>query len=403
MPNEDPACDADRADGGRCRGLPLKRVTRELVRRGHAIDVLTEEAAQGDEDSWTIRANLGRAQQFGTRPELSARLKSTRPDVVFSHQVRRLDLEQTLLESGPVILFVHTFQGMCVSGRKMHAWPVPRPCSRPLGVGCLGLYLPRRCGGLNPLTALRLYEEQVLRRQLMKRYQRLIVASKYMATQVAEAGVESARTSVIPFFSNLADQVPARRPLRPTGTPLRLLYMGRLTDDKGCLLLPAALSWARERIDREVELIVAGEGPEREALERKCEAALVKCNLLGWLDEQAKVKILETVDLLVIPSVLPEPFGLVGIEAAAMCVPAVGFDSGGISEWLENGESGELARSEPPTSRSLGEAIARAAVDPDRLLRLGMRARVLSKRFSAFVHVRELEIILNADVADEPP
>ena len=43
------------------------------------------------------------------------------------------------------------------------------------------------------------------------------------------------------------------------------------------------------------------------------------------------------------PSVWPEPFGLVGIEAGCVGLPAAGFGVGGIPDWLRPGETGELA------------------------------------------------------------
>jgi glycosyltransferase involved in cell wall biosynthesis len=46
--------------------------------------------------------------------------------------------------------------------------------------------------------------------------------------------------------------------------------------------------------------------------------------------------------LLAVSSVWPEPFGLVGREAMCHALPVVGFDAGGIREWLFDGENGFL-------------------------------------------------------------
>jgi glycosyltransferase involved in cell wall biosynthesis len=45
----------------------------------------------------------------------------------------------------------------------------------------------------------------------------------------------------------------------------------------------------------------------------------------------------------VVPSVWPEPFGMVGPEAMRYGLPVVAFDAGGIKEWLIHGENGFLA------------------------------------------------------------
>ena len=58
---------------------------------------------------------------------------------------------------------------------------------------------------------------------------------------------------------------------------------------------------------------------------------------------------MKNMDLLVVPSVWPEPFGLVGPEAAHHGVPSAAFAVGGIPEWLVDGVSGHLAAGDRPT------------------------------------------------------
>ena len=54
-------------------------------------------------------------------------------------------------------------------------------------------------------------------------------------------------------------------------------------------------------------------------------------------------------DLLVVPSLWPEPFGLVGLEGARSRLPAAAFAVGGIPDWLRSGVNGYLAPGDPPT------------------------------------------------------
>jgi len=63
-------------------------------------------------------------------------------------------------------------------------------------------------------------------------------------------------------------------------------------------------------------------------------------------------------DVVVMPSVTPEPFGRVAIEASAMGCPVVAFNHGGAAESIIDGETGWLA--EPVEVDALAEAIKQA-------------------------------------------
>jgi glycosyltransferase involved in cell wall biosynthesis len=90
----------------------------------------------------------------------------------------------------------------------------------------------------------------------------------------------------------------------------------------------------------------------------------------------------------------PEPFGLVGIEAGCLGVPAVGYAVGGIPDWLIAGESGELAPGDPPTVDGLAEAMVRALASPEHYARLCQGAWKLAQRFTLESHLDQLEPIL---------
>ncbi len=99
-------------------------------------------------------------------------------------------------------------------------------------------------------------------------------------------------------------------------------------------------------------------------------------------------------DLLAVPSVWPEPFGLVGLEAGCVGLPAVAFAVGGISDWLRPGVSGELAPGDPPTIAGLADAIGRALADLDHHARLRYGAWTVAQSFTQPAHLAGLERIL---------
>jgi glycosyltransferase involved in cell wall biosynthesis len=120
----------------------------------------------------------------------------------------------------------------------------------------------------------------------------------------------------------------------------------------------------------------------------------VDVDFVGWVDSEQRAKLMLQADLLAAPSLWPEPFGLVGIEAGSIGLPAVGYAVGGIPDWLVPGESGELAPGDPPTVAGLSKAIVRALVDADYYNKLCLGAWKRAKRSTVEDHLTELEPIL---------
>lgn len=80
----------------------------------------------------------------------------------------------------------------------------------------------------------------------------------------------------------------------------------------------------------------------------------------------------------------PEPFGLVSLEAMAMCKPVVAFAHGALPEIVADGETGVLV---PPGSETaLAEAVVMLLQDPGRQRRMGEAGR---RRVRVCFHARQ--------------
>jgi glycosyltransferase involved in cell wall biosynthesis len=79
-------------------------------------------------------------------------------------------------------------------------------------------------------------------------------------------------------------------------------------------------------------LVVAGDGPERVALEADAETIRGDIRFLGAVDDDELVAILQAADLMVVPSRELEGFGLVTLEAFACGCPVLVTDAGGLAE-----------------------------------------------------------------------
>lgn len=294
-------------------------------------------------------------------PQALAELRDWRPDVLYCHGLSDPVLEEQLLDVAPAVLFIHNYYGTCISGLKAFKNPVVRPCSRTFGPACLLHYYPHRCGGWNPLTMLGLYRQQGRRLALLPRYRLLLTHSEHMRQEYVKHGLPPERVRVIPFYVPGAG--PTEPPVpQPTEGPLRLLFLGRMELLKGGHVLLEALPTVAAWLQRPVHLTMAGDGPERPRWEAQAQALQagrpdIAVAFPGWLDEAQKANAFRAADVLVLPSLWPEPFGMVGVEAGRFGVPAVAFDVGGVRAWLQDGVNGVLAPGDPPTAAGLAKAI----------------------------------------------
>ncbi|MBA2766776.1 MAG: glycosyltransferase, partial [Solirubrobacterales bacterium] len=121
------------------------------------------------------------------------------------------------------------------------------------------------------------------------------------------------------------------------GSEVSVLYVGRLTREKGADLLADAFLAARER-DPRLHLVLAGGGPEEEALrERLGEHA----TFLGWLEGDALARAYASADLFLFAS-RTDTFGQVLLEAQASGTPVIAVAEGGPTSIVEDGVTGRL-------------------------------------------------------------
>jgi glycosyltransferase involved in cell wall biosynthesis/predicted metal-dependent phosphoesterase TrpH len=131
---------------------------------------------------------------------------------------------------------------------------------------------------------------------------------------------------------------------------INVLYAGRLTKEKGVeLLADAFLTAARQ--DPRLHLVLAGGGPEEDALRERLGD---QATFLGWLGGQDLARAYASADVFLFAS-QTDTFGQVILEAQASGLPVVAVDQGGPASLITAGETGLLAPARP-------EALAQAVL-----------------------------------------
>ena len=91
-----------------------------------------------------------------------------------------------------------------------------------------------------------------------------------------------------------------------------------------------------------VKLVMVGDGPERNKIERLCREKLSTNSFTFLGNLKSTIEVLNISDVFILPS-LKESFGLAALEAMASSVPVISTNSGGLPEVIENGASGFLS------------------------------------------------------------
>ncbi|RQP26344.1 glycosyltransferase [Piscinibacter terrae] len=159
------------------------------------------------------------------------------------------------------------------------------------------------------------------------------------------------------------------------GATRRLVCVGRLSKEKGQLLLLKAAAQARSLSTQPFEIVLAGDGPQRAEVEALVESLdLRDCvRITGWLDAAGVQKELAQASALVVPS-LSEGLPVVIMEAMASSRPVIAPYLAGIPELVLHERTGWLF----PASdvQALAQAIASClATDVSTLADLGRAGR----------------------------
>ncbi len=195
----------------------------------------------------------------------------------------------------------------------------------------------------------------------------LVANTKGLCDWIAEQGWPRDRLQHLPNFAeDLAGAVPAPLPLAPGGRVL--LAMGRLHPNKDFATLLRALA----QLPGDVQLALAGDGPERAALTRLVEELKLgdRVAFLGWRRDVGAL--LAACRILVVPSRI-EPLGNVVLEGFSAGKPVVAAEAAGPRELIEDRRTGILVPIGHPTA--LARALAGLLADPQRAQALGAAGR----------------------------
>jgi glycosyltransferase involved in cell wall biosynthesis len=301
---------------------------------------------------------------------------SSGPEVVHFHQVYDPGLVDFMRASAPVAVSAHDY-GACPSG--VYYFRPGHACTRARGVGCIPRMLARGCMYTrDPRDIPAKYARAGRGLEALRRADLVVAYSSSVDRHLAANGVT--RRAIVPLFTTMAPHAGSGHHARR-----RVVFAGRIVQPKGVEVL------VRAARDVDAELVICGDGRQLPSLRRLAHELGVadRISFRGWLAAADLAVELANASLVAIPSLWPEPFGLVGIETLAAGRPVVASATGGVSDWLQDGVSGMLVP--PGDVRALTAALNELLADPARQQAMGAAGReAVARRFSREQHVRKL-------------
>lgn len=366
-------------------------VAQEWVRRGHEAGLLQGPGTGKQESVWreTFRPSFPYSEPNGVEVLRSA-LREFEPDIIFLHKMADLAVVEALTDCAvPVVRMVHDHELTCMRSYKYN--PITRRiCARAASPWCVfpcGAVVARNSG---PGLPLKWVSYTAKRREiaLNRKFRCLIVASHFMREELLRNGFAAERVAVhAPVPRSVKESFQSSFSERNL-----IVYSGQIVRGKGVDVLLESLAL----LTMPFEAVIFGDGSHRahcESLSRRLGLG-DRVRFAGFVSHAEILNHYRESSVAVISSVWPEPFGMVGLEAMHCGLPVVGFDAGGIKEWLIDGVNGYLVAwgDRVGYARRLDELLR----DKARARSLGERGRLLAgERFSFESYIHGLESLFS--------
>jgi len=378
----------------------ILHTARGLRARGHSCALAYGTEGRKLEEFAAVFDTIFPCSEFGVQGTetglFSTIVKSWNPDTVFYHKVtslppgaERLERMRTIRMQHDTDLFCPTGLGYFRHGRRVCHYPVGWRC------WCDLAFLGRASQGPIPVQWVSIpakHREMDRNRDL----DAILAVSSFVRGQLLANGFPSDRVHLCHPILDLGDPAPTPPPEDP-----KILFVGALLRGKGIDLLLRSL----HLLDIPFSAVIAGTGKSEHKLKRLSASLGLegRVKFLGWIPPQAMPAEYAAAKVVAVPSRGPESFTLVGQESMRHGRPAVAFDVGGNSNWLEHEKTGLLVPEQDV--KSYAQALRRVLTDTAYARQLGENAaKRIRERFSFEGYLDKIEGFLkggngNADSA----
>lgn len=391
---------AERVIGGAER--VLRNQALGLASLGHHVDLLTRAPEGAVEDALRVGGTREWRYAVNRAHEAAFLWSSVRRSIARFDQLRRTEpmdavvIHQALAGLGPLLSRRHAAsRWIYVCHSLAHEEFATRQGAVPPASGTVR----RQLNG---------YARRWIEHAVMTRCDEVVVLSEFMRRRVMTVhGIPTERIALIPgatdprVFAPPVDRRAVREAIRMPGKRTMLFTVRNLVPRMGLENLLDAMA-ASDTVRRLCLLVIGGEGPLRPMLDAGIRARGLEdaVRLVGFVPEAHLAAYYQAADLVVMPSLQLEGFGLVTVEAMACGTPVLGTPVGAIPEILNQVDPILVAQGTdgPSLAKALELVLARMQEpgEYERWAKTGLR--LIEHRYNWDRHCADLAALVGGQV-----
>ena len=285
-------------------------------------------------------AALDHSNAKASAQELIQVLKIVQPDLIHIHDLNNPYTIEYCGKNYPTVKTTLNADAYC-GGIDKYLYTSQKECKFSLGLHCLPIAYYEKCMKRHPRRAIEIISVKLDALKVLDFMSAVIVPSESSRKILTQNRVSNSKIKTIPLFAHFSkDESHASYPKHNPN----ILFLGRLRPYKGAHFLLKAVA----KIRTNCPLFIVGDGEDRPKLETLSSKLGIqnRVRFFGNVPHDQVGQFLDSCSLLAVPSIYPDSFPTVGLEAMRHSRPVVGFQIGGIPEWLTHEKSGFLVKSQ---------------------------------------------------------
>jgi glycogen synthase len=221
--------------------------------------------------------------------------------------------------------------------------------------------------------------------------ERIYFCSRALRDLTVAAGIDVQHGAIIYCP---VDTIRFNKPPRPASQPMeRLLWVGRLTPDKGVMTALKAMALARAQFPGTLHIYGSGDADYVSDLKTLAREQALPVTFEDGVPAEAMPEVYARHDALLFTSEWAEPFALTPLEAMASGLPVIGTTTGGSGELFRDGENARTY--EAGNASELAARMVELYRNPEGRASLATAGhREVRKRFAEPVIVDQIEVYL---------